>query len=93
MYVKLTEINKIIPDNDARYFELLESVINSVDIGSTVEVYKKPDKYTLRLTPTKENNINLIIEEVLKFHNLMNIKLNLSKSIKTSGKIFFDIPN
>jgi hypothetical protein len=32
-----------------------------------------------------------LLEEILKFHNILNIKLNLSKSIKTSATIVFEI--
>jgi len=31
------------------------------------------------------------LEELLKFHNLLQIKLNLSKSIKSSATIVFEI--
>jgi len=33
----------------------------------------------------------MLIEEILKFHNMLQIKLELSKSIKSSGTIVFKL--
>jgi hypothetical protein len=33
----------------------------------------------------------MLLEEILKFHNLLQIHLDLSKSIKSSATIVFDI--
>jgi hypothetical protein len=33
----------------------------------------------------------MLLEELLKLHNMLQINLNLSKSIKTSGTLVFDI--
>jgi hypothetical protein len=33
----------------------------------------------------------MLLEEILKFHNMFRIKLDLSKSIKSSGTIVFEI--
>jgi len=33
----------------------------------------------------------LLLEEILKFHNMFHIKLNMSKSIKSSATITFEI--
>jgi hypothetical protein len=33
----------------------------------------------------------MLLEEILKFHNIFKIKLNLSKSIKSSGTITFQV--
>jgi len=34
---------------------------------------------------------NSLIEELIKFHNMFNIRLDFSKSIKTTGTIAFKI--
>jgi len=33
----------------------------------------------------------MLLEELLKFHNVFQIKINMSKSIKTSATIVFEI--
>lgn len=82
---------KILPDNDEIYFSHLEGIIDSVDELSTMEVIKHPRKYTFRLCPSLPMYTNMLIEELFKFHNQFQMKLNMSKSIKTSAIISFDI--
>ncbi len=49
------------------------------------------DSYTFRLVPSLPKYNNMLLEEILKFHNLFQIKLDLSKSIKASATISFQI--
>lgn len=93
MYIKASEVPNLLPDNDFRYFSMLEGIVNSVDSNSSVEIIKKPKSYSTRISPSSrdEMTINHILEEVIKFHTLLGIHIDLSKSIKTSGRIFYDI--
>ncbi len=82
---------KIIPDNDAVYLSHLEGIITSVDELSSLEIVKGRDSYKFRLAPSLPKYIPLLLEEILKFHNMYDIRLQLSKSIKTSATINFEI--
>ena len=82
---------EVMQDNESSYFAHLEGIIDSVDELSIMEVIKKPKAYSFRIVPSLPKYNNLLIEELLKFHNMLNIKLNMSKSIKTSATIVFDI--
>jgi hypothetical protein len=66
-------------------------VINSVDELSSLEITKNPRSYHFRLAPSLPKYNELLLEEILKLHNIFQIKLNLSKSIKSSGTISFEI--
>ena len=82
---------KIMPHNDEIYFAHLEGIIDSIDELSTMEIIKHPRSYSFRLAPSLPKYTNAIIEELFKFHNQFQIKLNMSKSIKTSAVIAFEI--
>jgi hypothetical protein len=91
MQVEKRFFPKIMTDNDEIYFSHLEGVIDSVDELSSMEITKHPKSYTFRLAPSLPKYTNAIIEELFKFHNQFQIKLNMSKSIKTNAVITFSI--
>ena len=90
------QINKkffpqVMQDNEIVYFAHLEGIISSVDELSTLEITKNPNSYHFRLAPSVPMYNELLLEEILKFHNMFKIRLNLSKSIKSSATITFEI--
>jgi hypothetical protein len=82
---------EVIPDNDMVYLAHLQGVIDSIDELSSMEITKTPTAYHFRIATSLPKYNNLLLEELFKFHNLFHIKLNVSKSIKTSATIVFDI--
>ena len=82
---------EVMPDNELAYFAHLEGVINSVDELSTLEITKNPYSYRFRLAPSLPKYNEMLLQEILKLHNIFKIKLNLSKSIKSSATITFEI--
>ncbi len=90
------QINKkffpqVMPDNELAYLAHLQGIIDSVDELSTLEITKNPNSYHFRLAPSLPMYNDMLLEELLKFHNMLQIQLNLSKSIKSSATIVFDI--
>jgi len=82
---------QIMDENELIYLAHLEGIIDSVDELAILEIVKNPESYHFRLAPSLPKYNNMLLEELLKFHNILNIKLNLSKSIKTSATIVFEI--
>ena len=82
---------EVMQDNETSYFAHLEGIIDSIDELSSMEITKKPTAYHFRIATSLPKYNNMLIEELLKFHNLFHIKLNMSKSIKTSATIVFEI--
>ena len=82
---------EVMADNEIAYFAHLEGVINSVDELSSLEITKNPHSYHFRLAPSLPKYNEMLLEEILKLHNIFKIKLNLSKSIKSSATITFEI--
>ena len=90
------QINKkffpaVMQDNELAYFAHLEGVIDSVDELSTMEITKHPKSYHFRLAPSLPKYNQLLLEELLKLHNMLHIHLSISKSIKSSATIVFEI--
>lgn len=82
---------EVMQDNELAYFQHLIGVIDSVDELSTLEITKNPHSYHFRLAPSLPRYNELLLEEILKLHNVFQIKLNISKSIKSSATIMFEI--
>lgn len=82
---------EILLDNEEVYFESLFGVIESVDEYASLEVIKTPEAYHFRLISSLPKYNEMLLQEILKLHNVFQIRLNLSKSIKASGTITFDI--
>lgn len=91
MKIYFKDLDFHIPDNDIQYFNLLESIINTIDELSILEVRRSPTKYIFRVAPTSPNYITPLIEELNNFHNMLNIKVEYSKSIKSSSSLGFNI--
>jgi hypothetical protein len=91
MQVNTKFVSQVIPDNDMIYLNRLVAIIESVDELSSLEITKNPHSYQFRLVASLPKYNELLLEELLKFHNLLRIKLNLSKSIKSSSTICFEI--
>ena len=82
---------EVMQDNEIAYFAHLEGVISSVDELSILEITKNPTSYHFRLAASVPRYNEMLLEEILKLHNIFQIKLNLSKSIKASATIVFEI--
>jgi hypothetical protein len=90
------QINKkffpeVMQDNEMAYFAHLEGILSSVDELSSLEITRNPHSYHFRLAPSLPKYTELLLEEILKFHNMLQIRLILSKSIKASAVISFEI--
>jgi hypothetical protein len=82
---------EVMQDNEIAYFAHLEGIIDSVDELSTLEITKNPHSYHFRLAASLPKYNEMLLQEILKLHNLFQIKLDLSKSIKSSATITFEI--
>lgn len=82
---------EVMQDNELAYFAHLEGIIDSVDELSTLEITKNPRSYHFRLAASLPKYNEMLLQEILKLHNLFQIKLDLSKSIKSSATITFEI--
>lgn len=91
MHIHKRFFPEVMQDNEIAYFAHLEGVISSVDELAIVEVTKNPQSYHFRIAASVPRYNDMLLQEVLKLHNIFQIKLDLSKSIKSSATIVFEI--
>ncbi len=91
MEIKKKFFPSISSENEEVYFAALQGVIESVDELASLEITKTPKTYLFRLIPSLPKYTNMIIEELIKFHNLLGIRLDMGKSIKSSATITYSI--
>jgi len=79
-----------IPDNEAHYFDLIQSIIENVDKHSIFVITKNPKSYTFRLS-TSISIVNSIITQINIINTACGISdVEFSKSMK-SGNIFWQL--
>jgi hypothetical protein len=91
MQIHRKHFPEVIPDNDMVYLAHLQGVIDSIDELSSMEITRTPHSYHFRIATSVPKYNNLLLEELLKLHNLFQIKMNMSKSIKSSATIVYEI--
>jgi hypothetical protein len=78
-------------DNEEAYFSHLSAVVESVDEYASIQITKSSNKISIRIAPSHPKYNDMLLEEILKLHNIFKIKLSLSKSIKSSASLTFSI--
>ena len=91
MFIAKKHFPVILSENELAYFGHLEGIISSVDELSSLQIIKTKKSYNFRIATSHPRYNNLLITEILKFHNMFGINLDMSKSIKTTGTIVFKI--
>jgi hypothetical protein len=93
MEINKRHFPKVMQDNDEVFLAHLEGVIASVDELCSLEITKLKDSFRFRIAASHPMYNNMLIEEILKFCNMFKIRVDMSKSIKTSSVITFEIKN
>lgn len=81
----------ILRDNDEVYFMHFSAIVDSIDELASIEIVKTSSSYHFRIAPSLPMYISPLLKEILKFNNQYGIRLDMSKSIKSSGTITFNI--
>lgn len=91
MKINRKHFPKVMQDNDEVFLAHLEGVISSVDELCSLEITKNINSYRFRIAASLPKYNNMLIEEILKFCNMFKIRIDMSKSIKTTSVITFEI--
>jgi DNA-binding phage protein len=91
MEINKKHFPKVMQDNDEIFLAHLEGVISSVDELCSLEITKNTSSYRFRIATSLPKYSNMLIEEILKFCNLFKMRIDMSKSIKTTSVITFEI--
>lgn len=79
-----------IPDNEAEYFSLLRTAIQSVDDFYYLSIVRAPQAYNIRISLTQTGLVDTLIAQINNLNNLLQLRVEYSKSAK-SGNIYFKI--
>lgn len=79
----------ILKENESNYFAQLQGVLESADEFLQAEITHTPTSYLFRIVPSTPGYNDKIISALIDYHNMLGIRLNFSKSIKTTGTINF----
>lgn len=82
---------EIMLDNDENYIQHMSAIIESVDEYAEMEIAKGTESYHFRVVTSHPKYNQMLLQEILSLNNLYKIKLDLSKSIKSSGTLTFNI--
>lgn len=91
MQVQRVNFPPIITDNESTYLNYLEGLISSVDISSTMMITRKFDGVIIRISPSDSRTFLVILEVIKKFHTMLGIQVEFSKSMKAGNNITFNI--
>ena len=91
--MKIEKVNfpKVMPDNDDMYLDLLEALINSIDESSVVEATRKLSGIHIRISPSLPAHSQMLLTTIRDFHYMLGIRIEFSKSIRSSSIINFTI--
>lgn len=82
---------KIIEDNEEHYYISLKGVIESVDPDASILVTRRIAGITIRILPSTSAYLDAIIREINTLNTLFGLRVEFSKSIKTTISINFNI--
>jgi hypothetical protein len=83
--------SSLLSDNDEVFLGQILGCIESMDELSHIKIAKTPASFNFRVAPSNPQYLEPILYEVLKLSNMFKFHLELSKSMKTSGAINFNI--
>lgn len=91
MFISRRFFPEIMLENEQNYLAQLEGIVSSVDEYANMEITRTPDAYLFRIIPSMAVYNQALLHEILNFNNMFGIKLDLSKSIRSSTTLSFKI--
>lgn len=80
-----------IPDNDALFLAHFESFIETVDVDALIHEEKGPSKLYFSIVPSKTIFFDNIISQISEYFTIFGLRVDFSKSMKSSFTIKFSI--
>lgn len=91
MHVERMHFPPILPDNEETYYGYLVALIESIDNDSYMVLIKKDNGVAVRIIPSEYRRFIEILDGVKKFHTMLSIEVEFSKSMKAGNNIAFNI--
>lgn len=91
MQIQRLNFPSVIPDNESTYLNYLEGLIESVDYDSDMMIYRKKDAIMVRISPSTNQTLLTILDIIKKFHTMLGVHVEFSKSMKAGNNITYTI--
>ena len=91
MEVQKLNFPSVIPDNEGTYLSYLVGLIESVDYDSSMMIYRKENGIMVRISPSTNQTFLTILDIIKKFHTMLSIQVDFSKSMKAGNNITYTI--
>jgi hypothetical protein len=82
---------EVLPDNESTYLNYLEGLVESVDLLSDMMIYRKENGVIVRISPSEPAYFDQILIVIKRFHTMLGIQVDFSKSMKITSSINFNI--
>jgi len=89
MQVQRLNFPPVIPDNESTYLNYLEGLIEAVDFDSDMMIYRKEDGVLVRICPSTPLTFLTIFDVIKRFHTMLGIHVEFSKSMKAGNNISY----
>jgi hypothetical protein len=91
--MQLQKLNfpSVIPDNETTYINYLTGLIESVDFDSDMMIYRQKNSIMVRIVPSTNATFTTILDVIKKFHTMLSIHVEFSKSMRVGYNITYTI--
>lgn len=89
MIVQRINFDPILPDNETTYLNYLEGLIESVDSQSDMVITKTIAGILVRISPSGPMHFGEIFSVIKRFHTMLGLRVEFSKSMKAASNISF----
>jgi hypothetical protein len=89
--IEKLNFQSILKENEQTYFRYLEGIVLSVDEGAKIMVTKRSEDIGVRISPSAPSSFEIILQQIKRFHTMIDIQVEFSKSMKAGHNIFYAI--
>jgi hypothetical protein len=91
MEIQRVNFPPIIADNEETYLTYMTGLIESVDQQASMMITRRTGGIIARISPSEFKLFSVILDVVKKFHTMLGIEVEFSKSMKAGNNITFNI--
>lgn len=81
----------VLDDNTETYFKYIEGIVSSVDVNASIEFTKRVTGISVRVAPSAPKFFKFLQKDIEHVHNSLQLRMEYSKSMKSSYTIHFNI--
>ena len=91
MTIERINFPPVIPDNETTYLNYIEGLISSIDENSSMLMSRGINGLSIRIAPSEYRYFEEILKVIKRFHTMLGIQVEFSKSMKAGMNITFNI--